>query len=71
MKHITTKEEDGVTMVVITEEIQQTPKTVVKEIPYQTLVNHIVKIDESITRLEEEKVEYQEMIDKADIEIAK
>lgn len=53
------------TNVIITEEKSEI-KTIRKVIPYETLLNHINQIDESIARLEAEKIEYQTIINEAD-----
>lgn len=62
---------NGVDNVVITEEVPCEPEVKKRVMPYETIIKHIADIDESIARLQEEKLEYEALKGKADIEIAK
>lgn len=71
METVTVQDKDGVTNVVVTKQTVVDPKVEVRTIPYDTIVGHIIQISDSITKLEDEKKEYELLLAQADSEIAK
>lgn len=68
---VSIKEENGVTIAIITESVPQPPIMKTREVSYDTIVSHIQKIDDSIAALQAEKAEYEILLGLADTEIAK